>query len=406
MAVALSGCKDYTDDFNEIDNRLDRLEQTLPTIEEQIESIHSQLTSLKAIDDAIKAEIAEIERSNTATATEIDALKAKDSALEKSINDLQSYVDTEIAKAKSESEAAYATIEQYNTIVADLSALQTATNKLGESLTAKIDAAVKNLNDKIRDLESRLKAVEDKVENLLKRIQSVSYIPQYSDGKALIAYVGKDSQLSLDFEISPKSAIADLANMYREVLSVKAVYTKSRAISFVDMPIQYFYADESTGVISLMVSGINLSAEFINRDCSASVALSISDGNNTITSDYIPLVVQSLITESQEEIPTNEIWYTSTDGAIVTPFSGELNNYATPLECFGANILSNTYENGVGVIRFDATITDILNYAFYGCSTLRQVIVSDSILFFDLSVFENCAAFENISVGKGVAPSL
>ena len=135
---SLASCADYTDDFNTINNRLDALEQSVPTIEEQIESINAQLTSLKATDEAIKKQISELEKSNNATATEIADLKKKDSALEKSIGDLQKYVDTQIANAKSEAAAAYATVEQYNTIVAQLGALQSSISKLGEELTAKI----------------------------------------------------------------------------------------------------------------------------------------------------------------------------------------------------------------------------------------------------------------------------
>ena len=102
------GCTDYTDDFNAIDERLDKIEQAIPSIEEQIESINTQLVSLKETDKAIKAHIAELENSDKATAAEIADLKTKDSALEKAISDLQKYVDTQISNAKSEA-AAYIT---------------------------------------------------------------------------------------------------------------------------------------------------------------------------------------------------------------------------------------------------------------------------------------------------------
>lgn len=44
-----------------------------------------------------------------------------------------------------------------------------------------------------------------------------------------------------------------------------------------------------------------------------------------------------------DEIPNNEIWYTSTDGSVVTPHSSDV---------FGAKILSNTYTDGKGIIKF------------------------------------------------------
>ena len=302
VVALLVGCVDYTDDFNTIDDRLDALELiALPSIEKQIEDINTQLTSLKATDDAIKAQITELEKSDKATAEEISSLKAKDQALEKSINDLQSYVDTQIANAKSEAAAAYATIAQYNDIVAQLTALQGSTDKLGEDLTAKINAEVKSLTDKITDLENRLKAVEDKVENLLARIQSVSYIPTYSDGKATLKCTDTDSLVILDFEISPKDAVAELAKVWNSAISVKAVYTQTRAVEFIDMPITKFEADKEKGVITVTASGENLSGEFFAGKQEASARLAISDGNNSVTSEYVAMTVEDLTTKSSTQ---------------------------------------------------------------------------------------------------------
>ena len=291
VPVLLFACsKDYTEDINTINGRLDKLEQALPTIEEQIESINTQLVSLKKNDDEIKTQIVELEKKDLATAVEIADLKAKDSALEKSISDLQKYVDTQIVNSKSEADAAYATIEQYNNIKSQLSALQSSTDKLGEDLTAKINTEIKSLTDRISDLENRLKAIEEKVESLLARIQSVSYIPTYSDGKAIVKYADDVSRVTLDFEVSPKDAVVELAKVWQSAISVKAVYTQTRAVSFVDMPIVGFEADTENGIISIVASGENLSEEFFVGIQEASCRLAISDGNNSVTSEYIPLV--------------------------------------------------------------------------------------------------------------------
>ena len=394
VIALLVGCaKDYTSDFNAIDERLDKLEQAVPSIEEQIESINTQLTSLKATDDAIKEQIAELEKSDKATATEIANLKKKDSALEKSISDLQNYVDTQITNAKSEAAAAYATIEQYNTIVAQLNALQNSTNKLGEDLTAKINAEVKSLTDKIADLEARLKAVEDKVENLLARIQSVSYIPTYEDGKATVKYLNKISQVSLDFEITPKDAVAELAKVWEDAVSLKAVYTQTRAVSFVDMPIVAFEADAENGVITVTASGENLSAEFFNGAQTASVRLAISDGNNSVTSEYTSMIAAAATSISEFVVPIDEIWYTSTDDTVVEPYKAEV---------FGANIVSNTYEDGQGIILFDSSITSIGAAAFSGCTSLTSVIIPNSVTSIGNSAFYRCLNLSSITVPDSV----
>ena len=386
--ISLASCADYTDDFNTINNRLDALEQSVPTIEEQIESINAQLTSLKATDEAIKKQISELEKSDSATATEIADLKKKDSALEKSINDLQNYVDTQIANAKSVAAAAYATVEQYNTIVAQLGALQSSTSKLGEELTAKINAEVKSLTDRIADLEARLKAVEDKVENLLARIQSVSYIPEYTDGKATMKYVGtkESSEATIVFEVSPKDAVVELAKVWQSAVSVKAIYTQTRAVSFVDMPIVEFESNTENGIITVTALGENLSEEFFAGTQEASVALGISDGNNFVTSEYIPMMAKEI---------TDEIWYTTTDNQPLTP-SRE------GIDIFGANIVSNTYKNGVGKIAFDGIISTIGKYAFQHCKTLRHIILPNSVTEISDYTFQACNNLEEIYLSNSL----
>ena len=58
------------------------------------------------------------------------------------------------------------------------------------------------------------------------------------------------------------------------------------------------------------------------------------------------------------------IVYYSSDEEVITPYE---------TDAFGANIISNTYENGKSVIKFDAPVTSIGNYAFQDCSSLESV---------------------------------
>ena len=69
-------------------------------------------------------------------------------------------------------------------------------------------------------------------------------------------------------------------------------------------------------------------------------------------------------TPVQPAPPADEIWYTSTDGNIVE-------RYKTGV--FGATIISNTYEDGKGIIKFNGDVTSIGKYAFSNCSALKEV---------------------------------
>ena len=107
---------------------------------------------------------------------------------------------------------------------------------------------------------------------------------------------------------------------------------------------------------------------------------------NTITRK----VAMTEVSDPSTEIPDNEIWYTSSDGKVVEPYSGEHNNYADALTTFGANIVSNTYENGKGVIKFDGAVTSIGNSAFNNCSRLTEVTIPNSVTSIGNGAFQYC----------------
>ena len=89
----------------------------------------------------------------------------------------------------------------------------------------------------------------------------------------------------------------------------------------------------------------------------------------------------------------NEIWYTSTDGKVVAPYETDV---------FGANIVSNTYENGKGVIKFDDNVTSIGGYAFGECETLKSITFSDSVTLFGEAAFCECTALVSVEIPNSV----
>lgn len=126
------------------------------------------------------------------------------------------------------------------------------------------------------------------------------------------------------------------------------------------------------------------------------------------------------------DVPHNEIWYTSTDGNIVEPSLGaSYDDEASEMKSFGANIVSNTYEDGKGVITFDGDVKYITSGAFYNCETLNTITVPECITEISAAAFNNCSnitsfdipdsvtelgtqafsgcnALESVTIGKGV----
>lgn len=83
------------------------------------------------------------------------------------------------------------------------------------------------------------------------------------------------------------------------------------------------------------------------------------------------------------------IHYTSTDGKIVTLHSASN---------FDANVLSNTYENGQGVITFDKAITRVGSDAFRGNNTLASVVLPASVTSVGATAFYGCNALVDIAL--------
>ncbi len=101
-------------------------------------------------------------------------------------------------------------------------------------------------------------------------------------------------------------------------------------------------------------------------------------------------------------IANNQIWYTSTDGEIVEPYSGEYNNNADALTTFGVNIVSNTYADGKGVIEFDGDVTTIGERAFDSCTSLTSVTIPDSVTEIGEQAFAECSSLTSVTIGDSV----
>ena len=94
-----------------------------------------------------------------------------------------------------------------------------------------------------------------------------------------------------------------------------------------------------------------------------------------------------------ETPPDNEIWYTSTDGQVVTPFRSNT---------IDASIISNVYVNGKGVITFGATVTVLGDYAFQGCQTLASISIPKSVAQIGEETFNGCTKLTHVIIPSSV----
>lgn len=291
--------------------------------------------------------------------------------------------------------------------------IETLEGKLDNSvveINSRISNEVKSINEAIDALENRVEAVEkeivaikgtiesmqgdiavmqDQISALISRIQSVTYVPKYSDGKVTMNYESKEAEL--DFVISPKSAVEELAMFWNNILSVKAIYTQTRAVNFIDMPITAFEADYANGVISITVSGENLDESFYTEQQDASAFLQISDGNSNIASEYIFMTPNYNI--NFEDLKVKAIccknWDTNGDGEL---------SYA---EAAAVTSIGTAFKSDSCIISFDelkyfTRIKTIPASAFEGCTSLWRLIVPDNVISIGKYAFHGCKFLEEI----------
>ena len=91
--------------------------------------------------------------------------------------------------------------------------------------------------------------------------------------------------------------------------------------------------------------------------------------------------------------PSNEIWYTSTDGQIVTP---------SHTDALGAIIVSNTYENGKGIISFDGDIETIESDAFFNRDNLESITLPNSLITIGAGAFQMCDNLNEVVMPNSV----
>ena len=126
---------------------------------------------------------------------------------------------------------------------------------------------------------------------------------------------------------------------------------------------------------------LNIAANY-SGELRSSVIKIVSQEDNELFAEYT--ITQNMM---------YYLCYTSSNGKVVEPYSST---------AFGATILSNTYKDGVGIIEFNAPITEIGEEAFYGCSSLTSVTIGDGVTTIGDKAFYYCSSLTSVTIPDSV----
>lgn len=233
----------------------------------------------KAISDNA-AEISQLKADLAQAKTDITA--AYTSAISTAINTLNGQLTGQIATEVSTLNARITS--EVETIDATITALTTRVSTC--------EKEIKSIKNTIYSMQQEIEDLQEQVAAILARIQSITYVPKYSDGKAIMTYTDNGvitaGTATFDFELQPASTAAELVKVWNTALSMTAVYTITKAPETVALSIESATAEN--GYLTIVVSGSALKEAYFKSQCSANVRLKVSDGNNEIATDYIQMV--------------------------------------------------------------------------------------------------------------------
>jgi uncharacterized coiled-coil DUF342 family protein len=329
------------------------------TIAETEAKLAALKRSLEKEDESIRGDIDKLSTSLDSTKTELaEGYKA---AIKKAIDENNGVIDGKIAEAVS-------------------------------VLNTRIDGEVSTINKRIDTIEKRVSNLETQVSALVSRIQSLTYIPRYTDGSSTMwlkmkpdgSYEAKDT---LEFRVSPADCADSLVKVWDKAITAEAVSLATRAAQeTVSLPVVSVTGGK--GKFSVVLDGSSLGDSFFTGEKQMKAVVIISDGNNERTSEYVPMG-----TSGDVILKNNIIYYTSYNGATINPCK---------LDVFGANIISNEYKAGRGIILFDGNVTGIGAEAFRQCNGLTSIIIPNSAKYIDESAFSACTSLTSILIPSSV----
>ena len=342
--VALQGAVSSLEAFDQkLQSSIDDLKSADQSVAERINNLQSNLQDqITELNTRLSGDVSDLQTVTKENADDIASLLSTVGAIQGNLeklgdtyatdaelNEAIEQVKTDLAKTLgdnfSEALKGYATTAALKEVQDELGKIDLDKVKADyeKAINDAIDAALENdgkITEKVKEmistalqsLEKRLAAVEGQVKELLNRIQSIVFVPEYSDGKATINYakVNTDiieAQSKLTFQVYPaECAKAFNAKGAEKLLSFYFKDVQSRAGER-RLEVAKVEANAATGMVDVYANARDFAAGFYNDAPTVhyAVSLVVDDAKEiNIASSYVNLIAAK---EADAKIITAEV---------------------------------------------------------------------------------------------------
>jgi len=228
-------------------------------------------------------------------------------------------------------------------------AIDTNNGVIEQKIADAVDAASNTLQSNIDALEIEIDAIKvelglltDRVSALETRIQSIRFLPEYSDGKVELS-----DAATLKFILAPKEAAGEVT-VGHVTAFISQTKDRTKAVGEpVALTVESVSGDAATGVMEVVVSAASLPADFWTAGDNANMYICISDGNNDIISEMIPTFHVPYVTIATEVMTKAAGGNTLKMSAVVNSLEYSTDGGATWNE-LGTNEVA--FGNGIAVL--------------------------------------------------------
>lgn len=301
-----------------------------------------------------------------------DLTTAYQSAIETAINNLDGKLSIQMTT-------------QINSAISDLeSRINGRIATLIDRIDA-IDAEIETINGKIANIISDIAAINDRLDALINRIQSITFVPEYTDGKCRTSYdLAEDGSYNvsivIDIEILPHSAAEGILSN-PGILSAEGIttITKSNAritalylknVELLEPGLLRTTFDYSEAFNSLTVSDNPM------------VSVLLSSANSIRQTEYIPVDIRFPFTDSTVESILINHYDENNDGVLSFLELQEISDLGS--------IFTSSAIKSFPEFKFLTKITEISGEEFKGCNKLTYIIIPSTVRTISGSAFRDC----------------